>query len=128
MTQNYIDVDGCWGVVICYDLRRLDEYEIRQNLMSVGMRGTRIDEAVDVLLNEKNTGFCVSVPSKRMSVCFIGNTTSEDQFMDTLAHELYHVHNAISEYYAVSPDGEDAAWTMGFLMRQAVRMIYPSEL
>lgn len=64
----------------------------------------------------------------RMSVCFIGNTTSEDQFMDTLAHELYHVHNAISEYYAVSPDGEDAAWTMGFLMRQAVRMIYPSEL
>ena len=123
MTQNYIDIDGYWGVVICYDLRRLDEYEIRQNLMSVGMKGPRIDEAVDILLYEKNTGLCVSVPSKRMSVCFIGNTTSDDQFMDTLAHELYHVHSAICEYYDVPTDGEDAAWTMGFLMRQAVKMI-----
>lgn len=71
----------------------------------------------------KNTGLCVSVPSKRMSVCFIGNTTSEDQFMDTLAHELYHVQSAICEYYDVPPDGEDAAWTMGFLMRKAVRLL-----
>lgn len=49
--------------------------------------------------------------------------TSDVRFMDTLAHELYHVHSAICEYYDVPTDGEDAAWTMGFLMRQAVNMI-----
>ena len=32
-------------------------------------------------------------------------------------------HSAICEYYDVPTDGEDAAWTMGFLMRQAVKMI-----
>jgi len=52
--------------------------------------------------------------------------TSDVRFIDMYGeYELYHVHSAICEYYEVPPDGEDAAWTMGFLMRQAVRMIYP---
>ena len=124
MKSEYIDVKGKWGVVYCYDLHRLDEYEIRQFLMSFGMRGGRLDEAIDVLLFHKNTGLCVSSPGLRMSLIFIGNATGCDQFWDTTAHELlYHAACAIFDYYDVPYGSEAAAWTVGYLMRKAVQVI-----
>lgn len=48
---------------------------------------------------------------------------SEDQFWDTVVHELYHCQQSILDYYNVSKDSEDAAWTYGYLMRKAVQLI-----
>lgn len=124
MTNEYIDIKGKWGIILCYDLLRLDEYEMRSMMMSLGMRGHRIDEAVDVLLNEKNTGMCVSNDKLRMSIIFIGNATSEDQWWDTLAHELLdHCQRSIIGYYGVDYVGEDSAWLTGYLMRKVVQQI-----
>lgn len=124
MKTEYIDVDGYWGVVVCYDLHRLDEYEIRSHLMSFGMRGENIDNAVEVLLYHKNTGLCVSRDDIRMSLIFIGNATGGDQWWDTTAHELlYHAANAIWDYYDVPYGSEDAAWTVGYLMRKFVQLV-----
>jgi hypothetical protein len=125
MVSEYIDIDRRWGVVLCYDLYPLDEYRIRENLMALGVRGHRIDEVIDTVLYQENTGYCVSVFDKQMSLCIIGNATSEEQWWDTLAHELYHVQQAVCEYYDVDSYSEDAAWTMGFLMRKAVRLVAP---
>ena len=87
MKTKYIDVDGAWGIVLCYDLRRLDEYEMRQNMMAFGMRGENIEKAVDVLLFHTNTGMCVSRDDIRMSLVFIGNATGKDQWWDTAARD-----------------------------------------
>lgn len=126
MTVDYFDIQKKWGVIVCHDLRRLDEYEIRQSLISFGMRGEKLDEAIDVLLFHKNTGLCISRGDIRMSMVFIGNATSEDQYWDTVTHELYHVACAICDYYSVAYDTEDFAWTMGYLMRNAVWLLgYP---
>ncbi len=123
MKNGYIDVRGCWGVVISYDFGRLDEYEMRSMMISLGMRGKSIDDAVEILLNEKNTGFCVSNDRLQMSFVFIGNATNKEQFWDTVIHELYHVQQAICKYYDVEADTEDGAWTMGYLMRKTVEEI-----
>lgn len=124
MKTKYIDVDGYWGIALCYDLRRLDEYEMRRYMMSLGIRGERIDEAVDVLLNEKNVGYCITRDDLRMSLVFIGNATSEEQWWDTLAHELLdHVKVDIVDYYYVPWRSEDSAWLTGFLMRQVVMLV-----
>lgn len=123
MKKEYIDVDSSWGVVMCYDLRRLDEYEMRSLMMALGVRGPTIDEAVDILLYSENTGMCVTSFSNRMSLVFIGEAEDEEQWWDTVSHELFHVTCAICEYYGVSLDSEDGAWTMGYLMRKAVEQI-----
>lgn len=70
--------------------------------MSLGMRGRRIEKAVEVLLDEKNTGMCVSNDRLRMSVIFIGNPTSEEQYWDSVAHEL----------------GQGYGFSLFFLLRQ----------
>ena len=125
MRSEYIDVDGKWGVVFCYDLRRLDEYEMRAMMMSLGMRGRKLEEAVDVLLYEKNTGICISNDALRMSLIIIGNAESEEQHWDTVAHELGHAAHAICDYYGVSHTGEDFSWTLGYLMRKVVEQTAP---
>lgn len=121
MKTGYIDVDGKWGVILCYDFRRLDEYEMRAAMMSFGMRGERLDKAIDVLLYHKNTGMCISRDDIRMSLIFIGDATDEKQFWDTVSHELYHSACAICDYYGVDPYSEDFAWTVGYMMRKAVQ-------
>ena len=122
MKTKYIDVDGYWGVVVCYDIKPLDEYEMRQNMMAFGIIGERLEEAVDILYQE-NTGMCISRDDIRMSLIFIGRQSGEEQFWDTMAHELYHSQCAITDYYNVRCCGEDSAWLMGYLMRQAVMLI-----
>lgn len=124
MKTKYLDVDGAWGIVICYDLGRFDEYRMRQDMMAFGMHGERLDHAIDVLLFQKNTGMCVSRPDIRMSLIYIGESTSCPQEWDTIAHEcLYHASVAIHEYYDIPFGSEDGAWLTGFLMRQAVRLL-----
>ena len=123
MNTHYIDVDGAWGVIVCEDLRRLDEYEMRHSIMAFGLRGPRLDHAIDVLLYHENTGMCISRDDVRMSLIFIGNASSEEQFWDTVSHELYHAACAICNYYDVPDGSEDFAWTMGYLMRKTVKLI-----
>lgn len=122
MNTKYIDVDNAWGVIVCYDMKPLDEYEMRQSMMAFGMRGESIETAIDTLYR-KNTGMCISRSDIRMSLIFVGNATDEEQWWDTLIHELYHAQDAICYYYNVRKDSEDAAWLMGYLMRQAVKII-----
>ena len=123
MKTRYIDVDGAWGVVLCYDLKRLDEYEMRQAMMAFGLRGARLDKPIDVLLFHENTGMCISRDDVRMSLIYIGNATSEEQWWDTVSHELFHAQQAILDYYDVPNYTEDAAWTMGYLMRKTVEIV-----
>ena len=124
MKSEYIDVDGKWGIVVCYDLRRMDEYEMRSLMMSLGVHGPILDDAIDTLLYEVNTGMCISSFNLKMSLVFVGNATSEDQWWDTMAHEILdHAKVAICDYYDVSFHGEDSAWLTGYLMRKIVQQI-----
>lgn len=123
MQTKYIDIQGKWGIVLCYDLDKYDEDEARQSMTAFGVRDWKTDEAMDILLHHYNTGMCVSREDIRMSLIFIGNATSEEQWWDTASHELFHAQQAILDYYNVPNDTEDAAWTMGYLMRKAVMMV-----
>lgn len=124
MTTKYLDIKGKWGVVVCYDLKPLDEFEMRQLMMALGMHGQELDDAVETLLYQENSGMCITSMRQRMSLVFIGEATSEDQWWDTLAHEILdHVKAAICEYYDVPFVSEDAAWLTGYLMRKVVQII-----
>lgn len=125
MKAEYIDVRGHWGVVFCHDIHRLDEYKMRAMMMSFGMRGGELDRAIDVLLHEKNSGLCISNDGIEMSLVFIGRATSEEQHWDTVVHELFHVACAICDHYDIDHDGEDFAWTIGFLTREVVDKTAP---
>lgn len=126
MRTDYIDVKGKWGIVVCYDLMRRDVREMRALMESIGMTDDDIDEALRMLLYHENTGMCVTNNALRMSLVFVGEASGEDQWWDTLAHEVMdHAKVAILDYYNVPLRGEDSAWLTGYLMRKVVQLIAP---
>lgn len=126
MKSEYIDVKGKWGIVVCYDLMRKDVREMRALMESVGLEDEEIDGYLRMLLYHKNKGLCISNMELAMSLVFIGEATSQDQWWDTLAHEILdHAKIAILDFYHVPLRSEDSAWLTGFLMRKVVQLIAP---
>lgn len=124
MKTEYIDIVGKWGIVVYYDIRPFDEYDIRSDMMAFGVNGQTIEKAVNLLLYEKNKGYSVSSFNRKMTLVFIGKATGEDQWWDTLGHELLdHCQKAIVDYYDVPYVSEDSAWLTGYLMRKVVQQI-----
>ena len=126
MKSEYIDVKGKWGIVVCYDLMRKDVREMRALMEALGLKDDEADEALRMLLYKKNTGMCITNMDLKMSLVFVSEADSEDQWWDTMAHEvLDHAKVAILDYYHVSLRGEDSAWLTGYLMRKVVQLIAP---
>ena len=126
MKSEYIDVKGKWGIVVCYDLMRKDVREMRALMESVGVEDEEIDGYLRMLLYHKNKGLCITNMELAMSLVFIGEATSQDQWWDTLAHEILdHAKIAILAFYHVPLRSEDSAWLTGFLMRKVVQLIAP---
>ena len=75
-----------------------------------------IADALRVIMR-KNTGFTFSNPDLRMSLVCIGYATSDEQWLDTLIHELDHVQATVCRYYDVALDSEDAAYLIGYMAR-----------
>lgn len=117
MIERYIDVDGAWGILFCYDYSRKDFDRMRAIMESFLLPEYKIIEAMDVL-RKKNTGMTISNSATTMSVMFVSPATSYSQFADTIAHELDHVQDAILRHYGVEHGGEEAAWLQGYLMRK----------
>lgn len=122
MRTKYIDVDGKWGIVVNYDFSESDHREMAGIMDSFGLSAMKIRKSLRIL-SAFNTGMAISRDDIRMSAVFIGRASNEEQWWDTCTHELLHVWNAICDYYNVPKDSEDAAWTMGYLMRKTVEQI-----
>lgn len=116
MKKHYIDIDGYWGVLFIYDYDLLDMDEIAGILDSFGVSEHGIREAIPFLYST-NTGMTVSRMDVTMSVIFISEASSVEQFFDTVAHEIDHVQDAIDTYYRVWQGSEDSAWLQGYIMR-----------
>lgn len=123
MTTKYIDVDDKWGIILIYDFDvDYDFDEIYAIMQSFGLNDKNIRKSLDIL-DTYNSGMCVSKYDLKMSVVFIGKTTSKSEFWDTISHELFHVEQAILEYYGTDWDGEPAAYLAGYLLKRVVEEI-----
>lgn len=123
MVTKYLEVgDNDWGVLVNYDFDMLDYDDIAALLHSFGMNERNIRKAMRVL-SVPNTGMAISNNDLRMTSIYIGKTTSQSQFWDSLNHELYHANVAIIDYYGEPYDKEPAAHLQGELMRLAVEAI-----
>lgn len=117
METAYVDVgNNKWGVLFLYnfDMRNWDE--MAAIMVSFGMSDSGVKEAIRAL-SSYNSGMAISNDKLRMSVVFIGKSTSESQFLNTLVHEIKHVTDAIIDYYGEEQTGESAAHLDGHLMQ-----------
>lgn len=84
MKSEYIDIKGKWGIVVCYDFDERDENDMANYMMALGAMSGDVDGALDVLFGQVNAGMCVTNSPLRMSLIFIGDADSAEQWWDTL--------------------------------------------
>ena len=122
MKTEYFEIpEDNWGVVLVYDYDIMDWYDLEAIMESFKLPKHKIKEALKVLSN-LNTGMTISRYDIRMSVVFISDATSEEEWWNTAAHESKHVADAIIDYYNVVHDSEDAAYLTGFMMEQLINL------
>lgn len=126
MKTRYIDVDGFWGILLCYDLDWDDEDELRSLMRSFGVSENETDYSIDTVLGHWNCACCVSSYGNTMSLVLIGPTTDKEQMIDSVMHEMDHVQDALSIFYGFPLGSEDAAYTMGYLGRTGMKAILPA--
>ena len=123
MQTKYIDIDnGKWGIILVYNFDMTDWDKMAAIMESFGMRERNIRRSIRIL-STFNSGMTVSKLPLRMSAVFIGDAISNEQWWDTISHELFHVEQSILEYYGEDWEGEPPAYLSGYLLRRVVEEI-----
>lgn len=122
MENVYIDIDGYWGIVVCWGYDERDERDMRSYMRAFGMSERSVRKAIDILQNY-NTGMSVSSADLRMTCIFISKATRPSEFWNTAIHEVKHAADAIIEYYGAEWHGEDEAYLTGYIMKELVELI-----
>ena len=78
--------------------------------------------AIRILL-EINTGMTISRHDLTMSVVFVSESSSLEQFMYSISHEIDHIQASILEHYMITQGGEDFAWLQGYIMRKMTNIL-----
>lgn len=78
-----------------------------------------MEQAEDLMLScQCNCGFTYTNTNRRRGVVLIGPTTSGNEFLDTLVHEMYHLSVAIADNLGIDLLGESPAYLIGDSARE----------
>lgn len=122
MKKHYIDIVGKWAFILAYDIEERDLGEVGDWLEALGASKSDIRRSQRVL-SGVDTGLTFSSSNLRMSVMCIGYASDDDQWWDTLDHEIDHLQYTIMHYYDVEPGTEEAAYLQGYIMRGIVKAL-----
>lgn len=88
MIRQDIDLNGYWHIIVIYN----------------------------AFLGQEDSGFTHTNYNKKLTIVGIGESTSKEEFINTIAHEAKHVQSHICKYYKVDEDSEEAAYLMGYII------------
>ena len=112
-----------WLVYAYYSVGHYYTQEIISRLVRIGCNGKNLARAyANLSAGELDTGLTYSSGEKRTSVMVISNTSSAEEFFNSLLHEMRHLEEHICEASGIEPYGEPVAYLVGDLARE----IYPT--
>lgn len=123
MKTRYFDIgEEDWGIVLCYDYDFTDFDRIWAIIRAAGLTDEKAQAAMSVL-SRTDTGMTLTSFGDMMSFLFISQSSSDEEWFNTLIHELKHVVEHISEFYRVDPKSEPAAYLQGEIGRQMFPLV-----
>ena len=112
-----------WEIYAYYAVTTYYVDEIMEMLWNVGVDPENAETAYKNMSASKlDTGLCYSNHKQKKTVVVIAITSSADEFLNSLVHELTHACMHISSYFGLDVYGERYAYMIGSLCRE----IYPN--
>jgi len=105
---------GRWQVEFYFAVDGYDIDVLLDRLFDFGAGASTMRQALDLMdSGGLNTGFTFSNPYDRVAVVAIGPTSSAEEFIDSLVHEVHHLAVAIAESLGVDLESETPAYMAG---------------
>ena len=105
---------GRWAVDFLFATKRYDIDGVLACLYDAYAPDYIMEQAEDLMLScDYNCGFTYTNQNRRRAVVLIGPTTSGEEFINTLVHEVRHIADAIAKSLGVPLDSERPAYISG---------------
>lgn len=104
----------CYFAVDCYYT-----YEILDMMRRVGADSKTLERAHKNLISgELDSGLCYSNSKERETVWVTSLTSSPDEFMNSLVHEIRHLQQHIAKEFGMDEDSEDVCYLCGYIAQR----------
>lgn len=122
MIRQVINVDNHWRVIVYYNVNyALFDY-IEEELVKFRSPVEEIDKLYDALSSFKVKAATYNILEYKTSIVLFNKHKDYVDYLDSIAHECYHVVDGILEYYNYSMRGEPPAYTIGFLFKEMFKV------
>lgn len=113
-----------WNITICYNVTCENTKEILNTLNFLEISESLKKEVEDVLYHcLPNVGFTYTNLFLHETLVIIGETSTFDEFLNTLTHENMHSVMHIIEAHDISPYSEAPCYLMGELIQHEAEVI-----
>ena len=110
MEQRNLEI-GRWHVEFYFGY---DSDVLLDRLFDFGAGASTMRQAMELMDSEKlNTGFTFSNPYDKVALVAIGPTSSAEEFLNSLVHEVHHLAVAIASELGVDLESETPAYLAG---------------
>lgn len=110
-----------WDVMVCHVSCKEDADEAMDLLSSVGCKGKPLLDAYDhISVDGMNKGLTYTNVDKRVSVVIISKASSEGEYINSLAHEMFHVVAHVCGFLGLDMQGEEPCYLMGWLLQSVM--------
>ena len=115
---------GNWVVDALFATKEYDVDGVSACLLDIGIPKRQLSELVELMESGRmNTGFTCDNPNMKRAVMVIGPSSSGDEFVDTLVHEIQHLVIAIASNEGVDLQGETPAYLAGDLAKEFTKIV-----
>ena len=113
---------GRW--VVEFYFGEYDSDTLLDRLYDFGAGASIMRRAMDLMDSDmENTGFTFSNPYDKVALIAIGPTSSGEEFVNTLVHEVHHLAVAIASELGVDLESETPAYLAGDSARELAKVI-----
>jgi hypothetical protein len=116
MIKQIFKIEKYWKVIVYYniDYSFFDDIYFELRLLNFSK------ESIDDIFNKIKSGnvkaaTCNSI-EERVSVVLFGNHNNDIDYINSIVHEAEHVKQALLRAYSVDDIGENAAYTIGYIV------------
>lgn len=111
-----------WEVVVLYNVTPTDVDYIKNLLSEIcDDYGTIQDGVKYIKQGDLNSGFIYTNYDRKASIIVIGQASSKQEFLNTIAHEANHLQSHIATKYNLDEKGEEVSYLMGDIMQTMYR-------
>lgn len=123
MIRKVFNINNYWKVIVYYNVNYNFFNIISRELRYYGASNTDIKRVYYKMSKRKAKAVTISFYEERVSVVLFNTHKSYYDYVNSVVHEAEHIKQAMLKYYSINDEGEEPAYTIGYLAMKMLMMI-----